>query len=887
MIGTQGDGVVEIALTDVACIEGWYGLEFDSHIPFRWTGPEQVATIALTLAPRDYDVCIAFDRPVALAQETFSVSANGQILSVAVEALSTVAREARFTIPAAVIAADHGALRLAIDVGEVVRPIEHGVPDERPLGIVVRQVLLGPQPSPPRTAEIRAADLQFGGQEPQTWGFKRSADLLVPSMLDLPARTNGDFTDIAIDIAAQIFPDKPTCLWELEIRLRDKIIETRPFRNFTQRHQIILPTSLFHEASNRLAFSVRPISGPRIAPRFYVRVMALQRSKLVDAIEQSSVWVFSTARSGSSWLSQDILCHGHDARSMDEPGIGRVFAPVDWVAERFYNLAHKDAHAQSGLEYETRAKDRADTGFIAPFERSFMFGGQETNIWSPQNRSMYLDLIRTTMFQHVLLEWGVIDYRHVVFKMPNDSHAADMIMQALPKAFMILLMRDGRDVMKSRFSPFASRDLATTTDPALRLHAIAFYAHLWNFQVDIMQSAFAAHAPERKLLLRYEELRVAPTAQLRAMFDKIGMPISDAALDDLVSTTRLENIPAALKGPDKPRQTGQIGKYADVFSAPEIALMDAIMGRNLRCFGYAVEDGPGIRSTLESGARFDLRLDDDGFSEGWYRIERDDDGISRWTGPGRVATLLLDLPQQDVPIDISYRLPPARDTDDVVFSIDGTELAAAMSYIDAQTRVASFVIPAGLVAEAGKPTRLTIDTGEVVQPSEQGSADDRVLGISVFAIVINARSDAEPDFADGPDAEPEPAEAEAEMAVPPMSIIGYGERVGDVMGLFADNWVGPVMRITIQPHQPVRRLTVHGWFHDETPRDGEVCLRIGNQSAMVEMAPGMFALSIELKAATDKPINLTIEATNWLLREGADRRRLVFVLQSVELEHAA
>jgi len=53
----------------------------------------------------------------------------------------------------------------------------------------------------------------------------------------------------------------------------------------------------------------------------------------------------------------------------------------------------------------------------------------------------------------------------------------------------IFLMRDGRDVMKSRFSPFGSIDLAKTSDPALRRHAIAFYSHFWNFQVDIMKSS--------------------------------------------------------------------------------------------------------------------------------------------------------------------------------------------------------------------------------------------------------------------------------------------------------------------------------------------------------------------------------------------------------------
>jgi hypothetical protein len=206
---------------------------------------------------------------------------------------------------------------------------------------------------------------------------------------------------------------------------------------------------------------------------------------------------------------------------------------------------------------------------------------------------MFLDIVRETTIRHVINEWGLIGYRKVVFKMPNDSHAADIIMEAFPQSIMILLIRDGRDVMRSRFSPFASRILAETTDPALRLNAIAFYSHFWNFQIDIMLAAFEAHAPERRLLVHYENLRMAPIVAAREIFDRSGIAISDADLEELIERTTLENIPESEKGPDKPRQTGLIGKYASTFTEQEIHLMDMIMGSNLRRFGYAVyHDAP-------------------------------------------------------------------------------------------------------------------------------------------------------------------------------------------------------------------------------------------------------------------------------------------------------
>lgn len=584
---------------------------------------------------------------------------------------------------------------------------------------------------------IDGPDLRRGGQKPETWGFKKTADLRVPSMLDLPARTQGNFTDVMIDLAAPVFPVYPDHIWEVVVRLRGKVLATRQFRNFTQRHQIILPISALFEDVNALRLEARALEGKGMVPRFYVRVFYVQQDRLQALVERDSVWVFSVARSGSSWLSQDILCHDHTARSMDEPGIGRLFAPLDWVAERFYDLANKAAHVQSGLDYETKAKRRDDAGFIPVFERSFMFGHQENSIWSAQNRAMYLDLIRTTVFQHVLHEWGVIDYQHTVFKMPNDSHGADVIMQALPDAFMILLMRDGRDVMKSRFSPFASPDLATTTDAALRLHAIAFYAHLWNFQVDIMQAAFAGHAPERRLLLRYEDLRVNPTPQLREMFDRIGMAIDDAALDALVTRTRLENIPAAEKGPDKPRQTGQIGKYANVFSDPEIALMEAIMGRNLRRFGYKLVTGTNTAATADAGG-FVLSMADDVFETGWYRAEGAAESPFRWTGPEQISTIDVNLAPGRYRVLLSYDRPVVLADERLTVTANGTELDVDVRATSDMSRNAWIELPEAVVLAGGGAVRLALDVGAVVRPSDHGGADQRELGVVVFRVEFEA-----------------------------------------------------------------------------------------------------------------------------------------------------
>ncbi len=227
-------------------------------------------------------------------------------------------------------------------------------------------------PSRDMWVEIRAADLD-GGPAPQTWGFTQSAEVLVPSLLDLPARTRGDFTELAVDLYAPIFPERPDYVYEVDLLLRGEVIGHKVFRNFTQRHQFIVSTQVLFDEVNVLTLSARMVSGGAEVPRFFVRVFYVQKDRLVRILEEHSIWVFSTARSGSTWLSQDILCWNGRARPMDEPGLGKMFAPLDWIAERFYNLPRKATYFQSGLDFECGTKARDDRSVIPPFERVLYF----------------------------------------------------------------------------------------------------------------------------------------------------------------------------------------------------------------------------------------------------------------------------------------------------------------------------------------------------------------------------------------------------------------------------------------------------------------------------------------------------------------------------------
>lgn len=275
-----------------------------------------------------------------------------------------------------------------------------------------------PAPSQDMWIEIRSADLIEGGPAPVTWGFTRSAEVLVPSLIDLPARTRGDFTELAVDLYAPIFPERPDYLCEVDLLLRGEVIGTKIFRKATQRHQFVVSTQVLFLEPNVLELSARMTFGDAQAARFFVRAFYIQKDRFIRNLEKNCIWIFSTARSGSTWLSHDILCWDGRTRPMDEPGLGRMFAPFDWVAERFYDLPLKAAHFHSGLDYESKTKIRDGKYGIPPFERAFIYAGQENQIWSMQNWSMYLDILKDAAYRHVINEWECWATRMLCSKCP-------------------------------------------------------------------------------------------------------------------------------------------------------------------------------------------------------------------------------------------------------------------------------------------------------------------------------------------------------------------------------------------------------------------------------------------------------------------------------------
>jgi hypothetical protein len=424
------------------------------------------------------------------------------------------------------------------------------------------------------------------------WMFRHSGVLEVPSMLNLLTESKGIYRDLMLSVRSEYFLTHRDQRWEMTFIMGEETLLRVQFWKQYSSHQCIIPLGSFHQEMIEVRIVAAPLddttSDNGDGPVFVLTPVLVDKREVWNSLEQRSIWLFSTARSGSTWVGTDILCWNHRARPIDESGIGRMFAPISWEAERFFEIPDRPHHYESGFDYEIGVTARSSPG-MPPFERVFRNMEQELKFLNRINFDLFHRMLRDCALEHVLNEWGVKHDRRLVFKMPNDSHAADFIMRAFPRSFMVFLMRDGRDVLRSRFSEFASGVLAKSTNDALRRYAVAYYSHFWNFQVDIMRTAYEAHNPALRYFARYEDLRSDPLAQIGQLLEHVDMKLPPEELERLVREVTLENMPAETRGPDKPRQEGRISGYLKAFSAEEIELMNGIMGDNLKRYGYTLE----------------------------------------------------------------------------------------------------------------------------------------------------------------------------------------------------------------------------------------------------------------------------------------------------------
>ena len=285
-------------------------------------------------------------------------------------------------------------------------------------------------------------------------------------------------------------------------------------------------------------------------------------------------WIFGSSRSGSTWLLR-MLAGLERVIPIDDPHLGHhlgVWRPIP-------------------LAWAT-AKDPPKLGTLADFKRrkrDYLFSDRYREHWMPQLRELISARFEAQAAEDIA-EAGGIEDPVVVVKEPG-SHAADTIMELFPDSHLIFLLRDGRDVVDSwldayRDGSWATEEGAYPIDDAGRPALIRWQSSVWLHRTEVVQQTYARTDPERRVLVRYEELRADPVTELARICETIGIEPAEGQLERIAAANEFSRIPHARKGAGREIRRAKPGGWAAHMSREEIIAMHEILARKLDELGY-------------------------------------------------------------------------------------------------------------------------------------------------------------------------------------------------------------------------------------------------------------------------------------------------------------
>jgi len=274
--------------------------------------------------------------------------------------------------------------------------------------------------------------------------------------------------------------------------------------------------------------------------------------------EQKLVWLIGVFRSGTTWLGTQLL--SYKTLILDESEIGLHLGSM---RGEFQNKPVRN------LEHFGNSPN-------------YFFARMYKNTWMPFLRKLILNRLYA-QFQDFS--------KKIIIKEPSASMIADLISECMPKSKIIILLRDGRDIIDSNMDAFQKNTWRTKKEgqPIGMKNKLAFIERLsksWVKRTEVMMNAFNAHQKEKRILVRYEELRKNTFVELEKIYKFLEMDIDKKTLERIVEKYSFENIPTKLKGKGKFARSASPGKWKENLNEKEQDLMNDIMGNTLKELGY-------------------------------------------------------------------------------------------------------------------------------------------------------------------------------------------------------------------------------------------------------------------------------------------------------------
>jgi peptidoglycan/xylan/chitin deacetylase (PgdA/CDA1 family) len=317
-----------------------------------------------------------------------------------------------------------------------------------------------------------------------------------------------------------------------------------------------------------------------------------------DELESNLVWIWTSARSGSTWLLR-LLSHPlkiEDSRRDPEDYLG-FHAPrtwqgkVDLIPVDTTFLANHLVPVSGATGY---TKDGMPASFSAALglgnRANYFFSNKYADAWRPELRRMILVRFNR-MIERTAERYPIADPLMVI-KEVAGAQAAHLIMSLFPRSKMIFLVRDGRDVVDSQTAanqPGGWLPVNAWETHEERAAFVRDRSNAWVGDVTMIRRAFEAHPPNLRRRVRYEDVLADPSGTIAQLHRWIGRERGERWLERTVEVNSFDNVPAQHKGSTKFYRSAKPGAWRENLSDPEQLIMNEVMGEKLAEFGYSTD----------------------------------------------------------------------------------------------------------------------------------------------------------------------------------------------------------------------------------------------------------------------------------------------------------